>query len=104
MTAGRESFPDLYVKSFYMLGKIAEAQKDKRRAIEKYGKFLDLWKDADPGRPEVEDAKARLAVLANKSLSSDPRLQVLRGGGSHPGSDLWILNGVPLLGRRKETP
>ena len=46
-----------------MLGKIAEAQKDKRRAIEKYGKFLDLWKDADPGRPEVEDAKARLVAV-----------------------------------------
>jgi hypothetical protein len=30
------------------------------RAIEHYGKFLDPWKDADPGLPEVEGAEQQL--------------------------------------------
>jgi tetratricopeptide (TPR) repeat protein len=64
LTAGRWDCGDFYAKGFYWLGKISEAQKDKRRARENYGKFLDLWKDADPGFPEVDDAKARLAALS----------------------------------------
>jgi serine/threonine protein kinase/Flp pilus assembly protein TadD len=54
---------DIYAKSFYMLGKIAEQQGDKGRAVENYQKFLDLWKDADPGIPEVEETKQRLNKL-----------------------------------------
>jgi tetratricopeptide (TPR) repeat protein len=63
LTSGRQAFGDLYAKSFYMLGKIYEQQDNKDKAIENYEKFLELWKDADPGFAEVEDARKRLAGL-----------------------------------------
>jgi TolA-binding protein len=64
LTTGRRNYGDLYAKSFYWLGKIAEEQKDKRRAAENYGKFIELWKDADPGQPEVDDAKRRFDLVS----------------------------------------
>jgi serine/threonine protein kinase/Tfp pilus assembly protein PilF len=63
LTTGRFYQGDIYAKAFYMLGKIAEQQGDRARALTNYRKFLDLWKDADPGLPEVEDAKKRVAGL-----------------------------------------
>jgi tetratricopeptide (TPR) repeat protein len=56
LTLGRWLDGDIYAKSFYHLGLIDE----------KLRKFLDLWKDADPGLPEVEDAQKRLAGLKDK--------------------------------------
>ena len=53
------------MRSFYMLGKIYEKKGWKGKAIEFYEKFLELWKDADPGIAEVEETKMRLAVLNN---------------------------------------
>ena len=63
LTSGRLYDGDIYAKSFYMLGKIYEQQNDSAQAIEYYEKFLDLWKDADPGLPEVADARERVAAL-----------------------------------------
>ena len=63
LTTGRFDCGDVYARSFYMLGIIAEKKGDKAAAIERYDKFLDLWKDADPGIPEVEVAKKRRAGL-----------------------------------------
>jgi predicted hydrocarbon binding protein len=56
-------YDDIYAKSFYMLGKIYGEQGGTVKAIEHYKKFLDLWKDADPGIAEVEDARERLLGL-----------------------------------------
>jgi len=63
LTTGRREYGDIYAKSFYMLGKIHEEKGLKEKAIEYYEKFLALWKDADPGIPEVTDAKYRLSSL-----------------------------------------
>jgi len=48
-----------------MMGKIYEKKGNTTKAIENYRKFLDLWKDADPGIAEVEDAKRRLIALTD---------------------------------------
>jgi len=66
LTLGRLYYGDIYANSFYMLGKICEQQDDKLKAIEHFEKFLDLWKDADPGIAEVEDARMRVAGLKSK--------------------------------------
>jgi len=65
LTTGRIKYGDIYARSFYMLGKIAERQRDNSRAGQNYQRFLELWKDADPGLPEVPDAKRRMASLQN---------------------------------------
>jgi serine/threonine protein kinase/Tfp pilus assembly protein PilF len=66
LTWGRFGFGDIYCKSFYHLGTIFEKKDDPIKAIEHYEKFLTLWKDADPGIAEVEDAKKRLAGLKSQ--------------------------------------
>ena len=41
-----------------------ETQKgQKGKAVEHYQKLLSLWKDADPGIAEIEDAEKRLDGL-----------------------------------------
>jgi tetratricopeptide (TPR) repeat protein len=50
-------------KYYYILGDIYEQQGNTAKAIEHYEKFLNLWKDADPGIAEVEDARKRLAGM-----------------------------------------
>ncbi|MFX0108367.1 MAG: FlgO family outer membrane protein, partial [Candidatus Hodarchaeota archaeon] len=53
----------LAVKAHYLLGLAYEKSGWDNKAIEQYEEFLKIWKDADPGIPEVEDAKERLAKL-----------------------------------------
>ena len=63
LTSGRVAWGDIYAKSFYQLGKINEMRGDRVKAIDQYQKFLTLWKNADPGIAEVEDARKKLAGL-----------------------------------------
>jgi serine/threonine protein kinase/tetratricopeptide (TPR) repeat protein len=63
LTTGRLAFGDIYARSFYWLGKIYERLGNKTKALENYRKFLSLWKDADPGLPELENARKTLAGL-----------------------------------------
>jgi len=59
----RANIPTWSVKAHYLLGLAYEKSGWNQKAIEKYQEFLDIWKEADPGIKEVEDAKQRLAKL-----------------------------------------
>jgi eukaryotic-like serine/threonine-protein kinase len=54
---------DVAVKAYYLLGLAYEKSGWNKRAVEQYEEFLDIWKNADPGIPEVADAKERLKKL-----------------------------------------
>jgi tetratricopeptide (TPR) repeat protein len=49
------------------LGELYEGKGDVKRALEYYGKFVELWKNADPSlQPRVADVRRRIAELSAK--------------------------------------
>jgi len=59
----RALIPIRAVKAYYTLGRAYEESGWRDKAIEQYGIFLDIWKDADSGIPALEDARQRLTRL-----------------------------------------
>jgi tetratricopeptide (TPR) repeat protein len=53
--------------SLKRLGELYEARGDRRKAAEHYGRFVELWRNADPElQSVVRDIRARLAQLAQE--------------------------------------
>jgi tetratricopeptide (TPR) repeat protein len=63
----RVGLPIWAVKAHYLLAVAYEKSGWSRKAVEQYEEFLEIWKDADPGIAEVEDAKKRLEKLRVES-------------------------------------
>jgi tetratricopeptide (TPR) repeat protein len=53
----------IYPGHYYDLARLCEKNGLHPDAKKYYQRFLELWTNADPGRPEVVDAKKRLALL-----------------------------------------
>jgi tetratricopeptide (TPR) repeat protein len=53
--------------SLKRLGELYESRGDRQRALEYYGRFVELWKEADPAlQPTVREVRARMAQLAGE--------------------------------------
>ena len=63
LKSGQEALDLIQPRYYYRLAKLSEEKGLKDKAIQRYEKFLDIWKDADEDRPEPHDARKRLAKL-----------------------------------------
>jgi serine/threonine protein kinase/tetratricopeptide (TPR) repeat protein len=58
----------------YRLARVCEQVGRIDEAVVEYGKFLDLWKEADRDQPLLIDAKKRLASLRSGKSGKNPRM------------------------------
>jgi len=63
LTYGRLYYGNIYVRSYYMLGKIYQEKGLNKKALEHYRRFTDLWREAEQDFPEITDAKKQIAAL-----------------------------------------
>jgi tetratricopeptide (TPR) repeat protein len=63
---GRQFYGDVYALRFYHLARSFEAEGLTEEAIEYYEEFLDIWKDAEPGIPELDSASRKLSEYKNR--------------------------------------
>ena len=57
----------MLARTYKRLGELYEARGERAEAREYYGRFVELWKDADPElQPVVRDVRARIARLAGE--------------------------------------
>ncbi|MGH7630063.1 MAG: tetratricopeptide repeat protein [Gemmatimonadales bacterium] len=51
-------------EAYRALGRLYEESGDRQQALDFYGRFVDLWKNADPDlQPRVRAARERIAAL-----------------------------------------
>ena len=62
--AAYETDPFHLAPTLFRLGQLYQDAGDRTRALEYYGRFVDLWKDADPElQPRVTEARRAMAEL-----------------------------------------
>ena len=65
----RRIYGDAYqlARAYKRLGELYEGRSDRAKALDHYGRFADLWRDADPElQPVVMDVRGRIARLAGE--------------------------------------
>jgi tetratricopeptide (TPR) repeat protein len=56
-----------YAPSLKRLGELYESRGDRAKAAEYYGRFVELWKKADPAlQPTLKEVRTRLAQLSQE--------------------------------------